>query len=132
MKFNTIFRITVILSYTVFIAFSWIFGFDPGKDISNNFTSFALDMLKVLPCAFILIGLFEAWVKNETVGANDYNPNSVAPPEMELLRLSIEQDGYTQPIVTWDLQDHREVVDGFHRNRVGKECEDIQKTVDFR
>jgi uncharacterized membrane protein YraQ (UPF0718 family) len=26
-----------------------------------------MDMLKLLPCAFILIGLFEVWVKRETV-----------------------------------------------------------------
>lgn len=70
------------------------------------------------------------WVKNDTVKANDYNPNSVAPPEMELLRLSISNDGYTQPIVSMDNNDGtREVIDGFHRNRVGKECEDIQKRV---
>ena len=70
------------------------------------------------------------WVKNETVAANDYNPNNVAPPEMELLRLSISNDGYTQPIVSMDNQDGtREVIDGFHRNRVGKECEDIQARV---
>jgi len=70
------------------------------------------------------------WVKNETVAANDYNPNSVAPPEMELLRLSIANDGYTQPIVSMDNNDGtREVIDGFHRNRVGKECEDIQSRV---
>jgi ParB-like chromosome segregation protein Spo0J len=70
------------------------------------------------------------WVKNETVMANEYNPNSVAPPEMELLRLSISNDGYTQPIVSMDNSDGtREVIDGFHRNRVGKECEDIQKRV---
>jgi ParB-like chromosome segregation protein Spo0J len=70
------------------------------------------------------------WVKNNTVFANDYNPNSVAPPEMELLRLSISNDGYTQPIVSMDNGDNtREVIDGFHRNRVGKECEDIQKRV---
>lgn len=70
------------------------------------------------------------WVKNDSVHANDYNPNSVAPPEMELLRLSIEADGYTQPIVSM-LEDNgtREVIDGFHRNRVGKECSDIQKRV---
>jgi ParB-like chromosome segregation protein Spo0J len=70
------------------------------------------------------------WVKNTSVHANDYNPNSVAPPEMELLRLSIESDGYTQPIVTM-IEDGgtREVIDGFHRNRVGKECADIQKRV---
>jgi ParB-like chromosome segregation protein Spo0J len=70
------------------------------------------------------------WVKNETVKANDYNPNSVAPPEMELLRISIANDGYTQPIVSMDNSDGtREVIDGFHRNRVGKECEDIQSKV---
>lgn len=71
------------------------------------------------------------WVKNSTVHANDYNPNSVAPPEMELLRLSISADGYTQPIVSMleDGGQTREVIDGFHRNRVGKECEDIQKRV---
>ena len=71
------------------------------------------------------------WVKNNTVHANDYNPNSVAPPEMELLRLSISADGYTQPIVSM-LEENgntREVIDGFHRKRVGKECEDIQKRV---
>jgi ParB-like chromosome segregation protein Spo0J len=70
------------------------------------------------------------WVKNNSVKANDYNPNSVAPPEMELLRLSISNDGYTQPIVSMDNNDGtREVIDGFHRNRVGKECEDIQSRV---
>lgn len=70
------------------------------------------------------------WVRNETVIANDYNPNNVAPPEMELLRLSISNDGYTQPIVSMENDDNtREVIDGFHRNRVGKECEDIQKRV---
>lgn len=70
------------------------------------------------------------WVKNDSVIANDYNPNSVAPPEMELLRLSIANDGYTQPIVSMDNNNGtREVIDGFHRNRVGKECEDIQSRV---
>lgn len=69
------------------------------------------------------------WVKNNSVQANDYNPNSVAPPEMELLRHSISEDGYTQPIVTWPHNDIFEVVDGFHRNRVGKECDDVQKRV---
>ena len=70
------------------------------------------------------------WVKNDSVHSNDYNPNSVAPPEMELLRLSIEADGYTQPIVTM-IEDtgEREVIDGFHRNRVGKECKEIQERV---
>lgn len=70
------------------------------------------------------------WVKDDSVHANDYNPNVVAPPEMELLRLSISADGYTQPIVTMDEGDGtRQVIDGFHRNRVGKECPDVQRRV---
>src|SRR5690606_23055383 len=39
------------------------------------------------------------WVPAESVEANDYNPNTVAPPEMKLLELSIQEDGYTQPVV---------------------------------
>lgn len=70
------------------------------------------------------------WVSNELVEANDYNPNSVAPPEMELLAHSIVEDGYTQPIVTYRRKDSViEVVDGFHRNRVGKENEDVKERV---
>lgn len=53
----------------------------------------------------------------EQVQANDYNPNSVAPPEMELLETSIWEDGYTQPVVTFydDKIAKFIVVDGFHR-----------------
>lgn len=69
------------------------------------------------------------WVPADKVEANDYNPNRVAPPEMRLLQHSIRQDGYTQPIVAYDEGDYYEVVDGFHRNRVGKECPDIRERV---
>ena len=69
------------------------------------------------------------WVKADEVIANDYNPNSVAPPEMELLHTSIQEDGYTQPIVVWQHDGIYEVVDGFHRNRVGKEYADIKERI---
>jgi len=69
------------------------------------------------------------WVKNDIVEANDYNPNSVAPPEMELLERSINADGYTQPIVSWARDGVVEIVDGFHRHRVGKESEVVNKRV---
>lgn len=73
---------------------------------------------------------FVEWVKNESVYANDYNPNVVAPPEMELLKVSVEADGYTQPIVTMpDKDGKREVIDGFHRHRVGKEIDGIRERV---
>ena len=67
------------------------------------------------------------WVPSDAVVANDYNPNAVAPPEMELLRLSVMADGFTQPIVTNEEDAERVVVDGFHRNRVGKEMDDVRE-----
>lgn len=69
------------------------------------------------------------WVPSDEVQANDYNPNSVAPPEMRLLEHSITEDGYTQPIVAWRNGRAYEVVDGFHRNRVGKESAAVRKRV---
>jgi ParB-like chromosome segregation protein Spo0J len=69
------------------------------------------------------------WVPADAVGANDYNPNAVAPPEMKLLEHSITEDGYTQPIVSWQREGEYEVVDGFHRHRVGKECVLVRERV---
>lgn len=69
------------------------------------------------------------WVPADRVQANDYNPNSVAPPEMRLLEHSIMADGYTQPIVTHDEGETRVVIDGFHRNRVGKESRKVRARV---
>ena len=49
--------------------------------------------------------------------ANDYNPNRMAAPELKLLKISIEEDGFTQPIVAYynAERDVYEIVDGFHR-----------------
>lgn len=67
------------------------------------------------------------WVPVEMVEPNDYNPNSVAKREMELLYVSILHDGYTQPVVTvWDPSKKKYViVDGFHRYFVCKTHKDI-------
>ncbi len=72
---------------------------------------------------------FVQWVAADRVIANDYNPNNVAPPEMELLRLSVLADGYTQPIVVYPEDGMLTVVDGFHRTRVGKECKDVASRI---
>jgi len=69
------------------------------------------------------------WVENSEIAANDYNPNTVAPPEMRLLERSIAEDGYTQPIVSFPREDDYEVVDGFHRHRVGKESKKVRERV---
>ncbi len=62
----------------------------------------------------------------EKIQANAYNPNMVAPPEMELLYKSIKEDGYTMPIVCYRLPDDTyEIVDGFHRYMVMRTHQDI-------
>lgn len=67
------------------------------------------------------------WIPVEKVFANNYNPNSVAPHEMQLLYVSIKHDGYTQPVVTiYDEEsDKYIVVDGFHRYSIMKRYKDI-------
>lgn len=69
------------------------------------------------------------WVPVESVTANDYNPNKVAPPEMKLLERSIVEDGYTQPVVTHLGEGRTEVVDGFHRSRVARESRKVRERV---
>lgn len=65
----------------------------------------------------------------DKVTANDYNPNAVAPPEMELLETSIWEDGYTQPVVAvYDSEnDEYVVVDGFHRFCVLRDSDRIRE-----
>lgn len=72
---------------------------------------------------------FVRWVPISQVQANDYNPNSVAKTEMRLLYVSIEHDGYTQPVVTVYDEDTGKyvIVDGFHRYFVMKTNADIME-----
>ena len=74
------------------------------------------------------------WVDVDKVIPNDYNPNSVAPQELELLYVSIKHDGYTQPIVTiYDSKRKKYIiVDGFHRHFVCKTYKDIYKATGGR
>ena len=60
-------KVLAIAVYFVFIIISFMIGFTPGKRIGHNLISFSVEMLKILPCAFILIGLFEVWVKKKSV-----------------------------------------------------------------
>ena len=67
MKYRTLIRITILVCYALFILMSWITDFDQGKEIGNNFVTFAIEMFKIIPCVFILIGLFQVWVPRETI-----------------------------------------------------------------
>lgn len=68
------------------------------------------------------------WIPIDEVEPNNYNPNSVAKIEMGLLLKSIEQDGYTQPVVTiYDREQEKYViVDGFHRYFVMRSNKEIR------
>ena len=60
------------------------------------------------------------WVKADEIVATDYNPNVMAPSEKKLLKQSLEKDGFTQPIVVSEETSHYLVVDGFHRQLLGR------------
>lgn len=67
------------------------------------------------------------YVPLNKVKANDYNPNAVASPEMRLLHKSIQEDGYTMPVVTFYDKDSDEyvIVDGFHRYSICQRYRDV-------
>jgi ParB-like chromosome segregation protein Spo0J len=56
-----------------------------------------------------------AWLHRDRLNPNNWNPNHVFRPELELLVLSILEDGFTQPIV---ILPDMTIVDGYHRWRV--------------
>ncbi len=60
------------------------------------------------------------WVRADDVIANDYNPNVMAPSEKKLLKQSLEKDGFTQPVVVSEEKEHYLVVDGYHRQLLGR------------
>ena len=67
------------------------------------------------------------WVGVDKLHSNDYNPNHVAPPELQLLKTSILADGWTQPIV---IRPDGEIVDGFHRWTVALKDEEVNELTD--
>ena len=68
-------------------------------------------------------------IRGDCIQGNDYNPNVVAPPEMRLLELSITKDGMTMPVVACQDGKKVEVVDGFHRTHLAKNCPAIRESL---
>ena len=62
-----ILKISLIVIYFLFIGISLTFHFESGEAIGKNFLSFAFSMLKIVPIAFVLIGLFEVWIRKENI-----------------------------------------------------------------
>lgn len=65
----------------------------------------------------------------DSVEKNDYNPNKVANPEMELLKLSIKKDGLTMPCVVSSDKNKFVIVDGFHRKTIVENDKDVSKSL---
>lgn len=59
----------------------------------------------------------------EKLVPNPWNPNRVAKPEMDLLRVSIQKSGFCFPLVVIydEHQENYMIVDGFHRHLLAKE-----------
>lgn len=99
--------------------------FDEKVDVYNNLVKLASEFL-----ALSHPSTCPQLVKSEKVKGNDYNPNKVAPPEMELLKLSISKDGLTMPVVVSDDNDGTyTVVDGFHRTTVAQHVKPIKESL---
>jgi uncharacterized membrane protein YraQ (UPF0718 family) len=68
MKKNNIYvRLALFILFLIFLGISFLLKFSPGMEVGKNFGLYAWEMVKILPAIFILIGLFEVWVKRETI-----------------------------------------------------------------
>ena len=64
---NNIRNYLVFGSFVVFTIVSWLVQFEFGMNVWDNFLIFAIDMVIILPPAFVLIGLFDVWAKKESI-----------------------------------------------------------------
>jgi uncharacterized membrane protein YraQ (UPF0718 family) len=53
--------------FCVFVAISFIFGFQSGKDMSVSFKNSLIEMITFIPALFIIVGLFDVWVPKEKI-----------------------------------------------------------------
>ena len=60
-------EIVGICTYGLFVLVSFLIDFEPGKGMGLLFFHFGSNMFRILPCAFLLVGLFEVWIPRETV-----------------------------------------------------------------
>lgn len=97
------------------------------EDKIDTLNSVRLELHKVSPLKHHPVD-YVFWGKSNEVEANEYNPNSVAPPEMLLLYESILNDGYTMPIVSFRDAENIKIVDGFHRRETEQRNKDISES----
>lgn len=87
----------------------------PKKPSRKNLKAFEKTLIKDTSA----VGQLEAvYVDVDAIHPNEYNPNRQSDHDFELLCKSIEEDGFTQPIIV--QQQTNEIVDGEHRWRALK------------
>lgn len=72
----------------------------------------------------VLKALNVQYITHDKIVPNTYNPNRQSDDEFELLKRSMTEDGFTQPIVCVEHEDQKgmfRIVDGEHRWRCSKE-----------
>lgn len=67
MKNSKLLSFILVGIFLVFVLISLFLQYDKGLQSGQEFFNIILEMLKLLPPAFILIGLFEVWISKETV-----------------------------------------------------------------
>ncbi|OYT16928.1 MAG: hypothetical protein B7C24_05215 [Bacteroidetes bacterium 4572_77] len=65
--------------FLIFIGISFLLNFQPGVDMEEKFVELSLQMIKISPSIFALIGLFEVWVKQETIVNPPSWPQTLIP-----------------------------------------------------
>jgi uncharacterized membrane protein YraQ (UPF0718 family) len=67
MKRSKLINVVLTIIFVAFVAISYMVDYNDGMKTGEAFLDVLIEMLKILPCAFILLGLFEVWVKKDTV-----------------------------------------------------------------
>jgi uncharacterized membrane protein YraQ (UPF0718 family) len=57
----------IVCGFVVFVGVSFTAEISLGQAMGKTFTTTLLQMLKLLPCAFVLTALFDVWIKRRTV-----------------------------------------------------------------
>ena len=60
-------QLLLVTLFAIGTGVSFLFDYEPGVRAGQEFGNVMIEMLKILPCAFILIALFDQWVKQEVV-----------------------------------------------------------------
>lgn len=59
--------LAVLAAFGVFVGVSFLAEVSAGRKMGRTFGTTLLTMMKLLPCAFVLIALFDVWIKRQTV-----------------------------------------------------------------